>query len=464
MTGLQHLENFKRSLPTGALCAFQKPHRLQKPSTKHGRDMFGQASVDGADHTLWNTGPGNMLSTMLSMAGYPEGSQAIHRAFFANTVAPSLGRHPAGSGIDESEWKSFMTDDNTPLELSWSWPAAQATPVVRYSVEPIGWGAGTASDPLNTHASVELLRQTPPLALGVDLTWYRYFLTTLTVPSISHHELGQHGYETLKDAGALSQSFIAFDLQNNSMVAKYYFMPALKARVTGKTTLEAVQEAIFGLPGGAGDSFAAPLKAVSDYMHSLPPSDRPVVEIVAIECMDPSKSRIKVYIRSQKTSFADMLDVMTLGGRTEPLSDKARAEIAELWCAVFGIGKTDKALSDSSLLQQRKHRTAGLLYYLELKPNMAHPKSKVYLPARHYADNDDRIAHDLSNFLSKRGKGLVGCDYYAGVTRLFRHGKLADGLGFHTYITCTIDGDGPVVTVYLNPGKCGSGIRGTVRS
>jgi DMATS type aromatic prenyltransferase len=122
-----------------------------------------------------------MLSAMAGIAGYPEESRAIHRAFFANSVASSLGPHPAGTGGGASSWQSFMTDDRMPLELSWSWSATRAKPAVRFSAEPVGWAAGTPSDPFNTLATVELLGETLPLAPSLDLSWHSYFLKALTV-------------------------------------------------------------------------------------------------------------------------------------------------------------------------------------------------------------------------------------------------------------------------------------------
>jgi DMATS type aromatic prenyltransferase len=252
------------------------------------------------------------------------------------------------------------------------------------------------------------------LAPSLDLPWYSYFLKALTVSAAV--DQGQYRDERAKVDGALSQTFIALDLQEHSMVVKYYFMPTLKARSLRKSNLEVVQEAIRGLPG-AGSSFRASLDAVSDYICSHAALERPVVEILAIDCVDPSESRIKIYIRSQKTNFASMLDVMTLGGRTEPLPEKARAGLAELWCAVFDLESNSKALSDP--LPKKKYRTAGLLYYLELRAGESRPKPKVYLPVRHYAKNDDQIARGLSKFLENRGKGLAGSSYYDGVTRLW---------------------------------------------
>ncbi|GAB1318078.1 4-O-dimethylallyl-L-tyrosine synthase [Madurella fahalii] len=387
-----------------------------------------------------------MLSAMMRMAGYAEHCQTAHREFFARNVASSLGPYPVGTRGRPSSWQSFMTDNHTPLELSWSWSSRQGNPVVRYSAEPIGWAAGTRFDPLNTRATVELLAKTPMLAPTLDLSLYSYFLKALTVSVAASS--GQREDELTNTDGALSQTFIAFDLGQHGMVVKYYFMPTLKARFSGISSLELVQAAIREAPE-VGSAYQAALTALSDYINSHNEPERPVVEIVGIDCVDPSKSRIKIYVRSRKADFASMVDAMTLGGRTTPLPEQARLGLAELWCAAFGLENDTKALLDP--LPERKHRTAGLLYYFELKAGSPCPKPKVYLPVRHYAQDDEQIARGLSSFLARRGKGVAGGSYDDGVTRLCGQRELKDGLGFHTYITCAVDGDGLAVTAYFNP-------------
>ena len=57
---------------------------------------------------------------------------------------------------------------------------------------------------------------------------------------------------------------------------------------------------------------------------------------------------------------------------------------------MFGLESNSKAPSDP--FPKKKRRATGLLYYLELRAGSSRPKSKVYLPVRHYAKNDDQIA------------------------------------------------------------------------
>ncbi|KAL4727020.1 hypothetical protein ACLX1H_005920 [Fusarium chlamydosporum] len=264
---------------------------------------------------------------MMVLADYSESSEAIHKAFFSNSVAPSLGPYPANKKITKI-WKSFMTDDHTPVELSWSWSDSSALPAVRYAAEPIGWKAGTPSDPFNSEATKVCLGQTLPWAPSLDLQWYRYFLKSTTTQE-------GHQAQLSMTSNTPSQTFIAFDLENDAMVVKYYFLPSLKSASLGKSNLELVEDTILGMPG-YGHLFKDSLSIVIDYIQSHSPSEQPQVEIIAVDCVDPASSRVKIYVRSYRTSFNDMVKAMTLGGRLSDFSDNVKSSLAELWCGSFG--------------------------------------------------------------------------------------------------------------------------------
>lgn len=53
-------------------------------------------------------------------------------------------------------------------------------------------------------------------------------------------------------------------------------------------------------------------------------------------------------------------------------------------------------------LPQVEHRTAGILYYFEVKANEALPVPKVYIPARHYVQNDFLALERLQLFMQHR--------------------------------------------------------------
>ncbi len=343
----------------------------------------------------------------MDLAGYTKTSQSWHRSFFSEKVAFSLGPYPTEPGEGKT-WKSFMADDHTPLELSWSWSARNSTPAVRYATEPIGWFAGSSVDPMNTKAGSKCLEDSLPWAPSLDLQWYDHFSQALVTTSETAKT------ETAPANGdSPSQTFIAFDLEEETMMVKYYFLPSSKAASLGKSNLSLAVDSILSLQG-LGHELQTPLGVVVDYISSFPIGSQPHVEILAVDCLEPRRSRIKIYVRIRQTSFDSMIDAMSLGGALPPFSPATLQDLQDLWCSCFGVDDT------SSPLENVQHRTAGLLYYYELRGNRALPTSKVYLPVRHYATNDDQAARGLSDFLSKRGMTLKGgLSYYEGLSQLW---------------------------------------------
>ena len=93
----------------------------------------------------WWITTGSLLPILLQKANYQFEAQCnillFYFALIAQGLAPSLGlfgRFP--------RWKSLMTDDGTPLEMSWEWGLGDSPPIVRLSIEPIGLTVGTTQD------------------------------------------------------------------------------------------------------------------------------------------------------------------------------------------------------------------------------------------------------------------------------------------------------------------------------
>lgn len=90
----------------------------------------------------WSKNTGHILAVLLNKAGYSPKLQYRDLKFFAEVIAPHLGASLEESGEKRSQWHSFMTDDGTPVELSWDWGTADGPPMIRYSIEPVGLHAG----------------------------------------------------------------------------------------------------------------------------------------------------------------------------------------------------------------------------------------------------------------------------------------------------------------------------------
>ncbi|KAJ5894548.1 hypothetical protein N7495_006239 [Penicillium taxi] len=387
------------------LTRFSKWKRSEKIKNENEKNDH-QPSAN--DRSLWINEVGSMLTDMLIMAGYPSLSESIHTKFFHESVAQSLGPHPRGRGSPDS-WKSFMTDDHTPVELSWCWSTSLETPTVRYSVEPIGPFAGKEIDPINTAASLRLLGDTLPLAPGLDLSLHQHFQRMLSSRSDPFR------VENEKLSVAQSQSFMAFDLLETSIIVKQYYLPERRALAEDKTKLFIIEDVFQNLPTSA-NALMDSVDMFRDFLSSFPGNSQPAVEIIAIDCLDPSHSRLKIYVRSRSTSLASAIHMLSLGGRA-PKTREEEDSLRELWCSVFGLDP--KKYHDYQPLRGKEHRTAGILYYFELKQGTKAPKSKVYLPVRHYAQSDEQISRGLSDYLARRGKKLAKFSYYDGVKRLW---------------------------------------------
>ena len=107
---------------------------------------------------------------------------------------------------------------------------------------------------------------------------------------------------------------------------------------------------------------------------------------------------------------------MTLGREIDdPDMEHGLAELQELWILVLGL---DQHFSSSNELTPNSHRTAGILYYFELKPGQALPVPKVYIPVRHYGKNDQNIAEGLLKYLKKHRQSSAPENYVRALNRI----------------------------------------------
>lgn len=107
---------------------------------------------------FWWSTTGPLLATLLREAQYQNAAQFEILLFYFLFLVPKLGPRLDSSG-KFAPWKSFMTDESMPIELSWEWGLGNNPPTVRLSMEPIGLDAGTVKDPLNEHATYRTVDQ-----------------------------------------------------------------------------------------------------------------------------------------------------------------------------------------------------------------------------------------------------------------------------------------------------------------
>ncbi|KAL4800788.1 aromatic prenyltransferase [Aspergillus venezuelensis] len=387
---------------------------------------------DSNDEYWWRTS-GYLLASLLHDAGYPVSSQEHILTFFGRTIAPYLG--PAYS-INSPQWRSFMTDDHHPIELSWDWHTGQKPPAVRFSIEPVGVHAGTAADPSNTHADTSFRRALIDTLPGTEMDLFRYFDRELT-PQTTTGLMEGHP----------SRIFYAFDLSADSITSKAYFFPGFKAQETGQTNLQVIAHVITRAPHVTPNQLGA-LQNFKNFTHD-PSTPRLEIDMLAIDMDSPTSSRLKVYFRSRATSFASVRQMMTLGMRiNRPEIDRGLDNLRRLWDALLG----QKGVPDEQLLPSNDHRTAGLLYNIELPSGSAQPLVKIYIPVRHYASSDEHILKAVHEYMETRQGNREPLKYgYADMMRSTFHPEALQQCGLHTYIACSIQASGELrVVSYIN--------------
>ena len=393
------------------------------------------SSLENSDFDFWWRTTGIPLAILLQKAAYPVNDQLQNLLFYYQSIVPELGVGPNAQGLPRS-WRSFMTDHYSPIELSWEWGCGGEAPTVRFSIEPIGPHAGTPMDPCNQYATTRLVHQYQPLIPNCDLRLFEHFSKELL------------SYEHLPSRDHSSRTFVAFEFGKDNLMLKAYFLPAFKAAESNQSTWEIIRQAIQDLPDYSLSAFSG-LSTLQNYLTTSPHGSELEAEIFAIDCVAPCRSRLKIYMRSRSTSFASVRDIMTLGGTLDGSSlTHGLHELQKLWRLVLPQWQP---FSPDDDLRQNNHRTAGVLYYFDIKQGTALPGVKIYIPVRHYGPNDLAIADGLQLYLKSRGQGHFARKYVEALEGIAPPASLRSRCRIQTYIGCSIVGGQLKLTSYLTP-------------
>jgi DMATS type aromatic prenyltransferase len=354
-------------------------------------------------HVFWWQMIGLPLAILLEKAAYTPEAQQENLRLFYHAVVPELGPGPDLHG-NPRHWKSFMTDHFCPVELSWEWNLRGGNPTIRFSFEPISLHAGSPIDPFNAYAALRFVRQNHSAIPACDLRWFDHFSARM----LNFSYPATNSSEELNSESHQSRIFLALDLTESGVMLKAYFIPAFEAFESKRPVLSVIYEAIESLPTQLLSTTPS-YQRLQWFLQNCPEGQKLRPEIVAIDCIIPEKSRIKIYMRSHCTSFEQVRKIMLLGDTSgQDVSHGAVHELRKLWKIVFGLQKEsplDQELGDVN------HRTSGILYYFELRSGKAQPGVKVYLPVRHYGNSDLDTAERLQDYLGTLGKSELADDY-----------------------------------------------------
>ncbi|KAM0338310.1 hypothetical protein ACHAPU_011362 [Fusarium lateritium] len=335
----------------------------------------------------WYSTVGNALSKLLSSAGYSSQSQSRVLYQFVNLVTPYLGASPS---LGKPLWKSFMTDNHTPVELSWDFHTGTSRPTIRYSMEPISLDAGNASNPHNDTAATDFTQKALETFPDTDTTLFEHF-----------QEFFNRGWTKDTPEGHNTTMFWAFDLKESATTNKAYFFPGAIAHATNMSTLDVVSAAIYSAPGSVPSSMNS-WPVFTEFVNKRKGLNLEM-DMLALDLVPLDKSRLKVYFRDRRTDFNAVAEMISLGGKVHGHEfETGMRNLRNLWQVLLNTHE----LPDDASLPHNDHRTAGILYNVEFRANGQLPKVKIYIPVRHYAQNDMQIISALRDFLATQSSKL----------------------------------------------------------
>lgn len=284
-------------------------------------------------------------------------------------------------------------------------------------MEPIGFSARDCPGPLNLQASQTLIKELQHTVPNLNLRWYNHCAERL-LPN--NYAPDSQNIDLLENFSTKTSSslFIAFDLRRKgSMRVKAYFLPFARAAYSQVSNFELIIRAIRSLPEARAGEFQA-LELLTEFTQKDPLGLALECDILGIDCVSEESARLKIYLRSRRTSFDSVKSIMTLGGRMQsPENEQAFRDLFELWQALFFRGE-EQVTSTSVELPPCAHDTAGILYYFDFSRTNPKPVPKVYLPVRHYGKSDYLIATALCTYMKQRGKQQEARQYLSALEEI----------------------------------------------
>lgn len=282
------------------MCA-SKPRQ----SVDRTEDMIGIKSPFTHVHLWWWRRTAPLMATFLHHAGpYTPAQQADHMRVYCDVVVPSFGPPTPQAAVNP-----LLTMDNSPVEPLWNFQNNGT--VIRYSSEPLQPNDDSET-PFRGDKVFAMLPQLQEVASGTETQWLehvwaQWFLTDKEEVAKAKASLSPH-------RPRMPQIFLAFDMKGGQRLMKVYLFPVLKhpwisIPASAVSSCEQLTwDAIRNLkPGGErfGKAVEKPSRFLSSYKEPIP------VEMIAFDCVDPARARVKVYARTKTDSKATLQDCCT---------------------------------------------------------------------------------------------------------------------------------------------------------
>lgn len=377
--------------------------------------VFGQVSQElqskhDDDQAYWWAMFGPPLGTLLKTAGYSEQGQLNCMRWFHRWIPQSLGPRPVNG---KPPYPSTMTVDGSPLEYSLNWREKKTSQLIRFTAEPTSHETGKPVDVINRAAARDLLTSMAEEVPGIDLSMFDALQAATRVPDERVEQV-----KALVPPGHLAMRVVvAYDLEEEALVAKAYFNPEPRAINDGTTPTQVALDAARQCNGPHG-SYDAAVEAVRSHLgsHDDVPGG-PYVMLMAIDCVAPSpKSRVKLYVLSPVRTLAAALAMFTLGGRLAgPVIEGGVEAVRAFWCHRFGFDRA--GLTPAQENEEVLPAESRCLFVYEMRPTPPGQPQEVdievkwHMPAIWLGQTDADVARVLSTWFEKNGHSHLASRY-----------------------------------------------------
>lgn len=389
----------------------------------------------------------DQLETYLAYSGEEESTVQSLRDFCQDKL---FDAHTFGPAADPEKfdlqptapWKSFVADDASPAEFSLAISDSyvktrlvfEPTPLYRQQMD-----GHVELDTVNALAPLRWARRNRSLNRYTNFDWLERLAAQLVLPAseASKYPVAQQ----------LTQVAYGVEMIKELPVLKAYFGIDAIARAKKISKEVLLQRSLASLGFSQGWNT---IHAYLDAVNARRPRDEPLAtaEFIGFDCVEPNKSRMKVYVRFRSIANADdLVSHLNMNGKSDrvSLAEQSRWAVT-LWDHLCAPQTSNVTCSE---LQDQDERVRGALVYYELTMDNQTPRAKFYLPVRHFFRTDFELARRLDDFLHQhhlRPKGW----YQELCKKLATHRSLDSRSGLQTIVGCAHKKGRLELTVYFS--------------
>ncbi|CCF47009.1 TdiB protein [Colletotrichum higginsianum] len=255
----------------------------------------------------------------------------------------------------------------------------------------------------------------------IDLHWADQFIENLFPNNEAEVELALKRAQTeLPPPLDHALTFnMALDLSGATRKMKAYMFPMAKNLATGRhrDARDAGFDAIRNLKPH-GDKLVPAVDFLDRYWDTCP--ERLILDMIGMDCIDPSKARIKIYAHvSTRNSWDLIRHVSTFGGQA---TDPDRLRGLEILHSLWDVLRNEQSNPGEDYDKPMRHPTSflgSIMFSFEIVPGRQIPEVKIYVPMWQYSPSDGHVAKNLISAFQKLGWHDVAENYLPNLRRTF---------------------------------------------